>query len=103
MTLTVRPADPWMPLRLVAEHVTAVAPIGKLDPEAGVHVAGTLVPSMSVADALNVAVAPDALVAGTTMSPDVVTTGGVTSFRTVTVTGRAVAVLPAASRARAES
>ena len=48
-TKTVKEAWPTLPAASVAEHVTIVVPSGKLEPEAGAHVAGPTPGALSVA------------------------------------------------------
>ena len=50
-TVTVNEAEPVLPRPSAAVHMTVVAPSGKLDPLAGVHVASTAPSIASVADA----------------------------------------------------
>jgi hypothetical protein len=79
----------------VAAQPTVVVPMGKVLPEAGVQ-SGSIAPSTkSVADAVYVTTAPEALVASVLMSAGKVSTGGVVS-RTVTTTA-SVAVPPCPS------
>src|SRR5580765_3527465 len=78
-TVTVSVADPVLLCASVDEHVTVVAPIGKIDPEACTHVVVVAPSTASSADAVNVATAPPGEIAGTVTLPDVVTTGGVVS------------------------
>ncbi len=56
-------ALPVLPRESVAEHVTVVVPSAKVLPEAGTQVGVKFPSSVSVADALNIATAPAALVA----------------------------------------
>lgn len=68
-----------VPVRLpesVAVQVTVVAPIVNRVPEAGAQTTGSLPSVASLADAVNVTVAPVSSVAATVWSPDVVITGG---------------------------
>ena len=50
VTLTVNDAVAVFPCESVAEQVTVVSPTGKVDPDAGLHVAGTVPSTVSVAD-----------------------------------------------------
>jgi hypothetical protein len=59
-----------------AEHVTAVVPNPKIEPDGGVHVTGIGRPRSSTADAVYVTVAPLKFWASTVMSAGTVTTGG---------------------------
>ena len=73
----------------VAEQETVVVPIGKVEPDGGVHVTGSVPSPRSVAEALKVTTAPLALVADTVMFAGTVTTGGVvysTDIETVSTT-----------------
>ncbi|PYQ72355.1 MAG: hypothetical protein DMG01_24185 [Acidobacteria bacterium] len=65
-------------------HVTVVAPNGKVDPLAGVHVTARLPSNPSTADAVYVNVAPVGPVASTVAFGGTVITGAVVSV-TVTV------------------
>src|SRR2546425_319491 len=95
VTVTVNDAAPMLPCASVAVHVTVVAPSGKVDPLAGVHVVATTPSSASVADAVKVKTAPAAFVASTVAFAGTITTGPVVSV-TVTVNDAAL-VLPCAS------
>jgi hypothetical protein len=68
----------------VAEHVTVVVPRPNVDPLARVQLTATLPSRRSIADAVKLNVAPDALVASTVAFAGTVITGAVVS-RTVTV------------------
>ena len=77
--MIVKEALPVLPAASVAEQVTVVVPIGKVEPEAGEQV-GIIEPSTtSIADAVKVTTAPAALVASLVIFPGTVTTGGVVS------------------------
>jgi hypothetical protein len=76
LPLPVLPATSW------AVHVTVVAPIGNVKPEAGLHVTARGPSTVSKADAANVTTAPDALVAGTVKFPGTVTAGATVSETT---------------------
>jgi hypothetical protein len=83
-TVTVNDAAPVFPFTSVAVQVTVVAPSGKVDPLAGVHVTGTGPSTLSVAEVVKLNAAPVALVASTVAFAGTVTTGPVVSV-TVTV------------------
>jgi hypothetical protein len=94
-TVTWKVALPVLPAASLAEQVTVVAPIGNIDPDAGLHVTGRGPSTASDAEAENVTAAPAALEAGVLMFAGTVTVGGCAS---VTVTRNvAVPVLPAVS------
>ena len=95
-TLTVTVKDPVavFPAPSVADAWTVVLPTGKVLPEAGTSVTGTLPLTRSVAEAENVTTAPEGAVASTVKLPGRASTGGVVS-RTVTV--KVPVVVPAAS------
>src|SRR5256712_5398693 len=84
VTVTVNDAALWLPCASVAVHVTVVGPNGNVAPLAGVQLTATLPSRTSVADAVKVNIAPDALVASTSPFAGTVTTGPVVSD-TVTV------------------
>jgi hypothetical protein len=85
LIVTLKPALPTLPEASLAVQVTAVVPTGNVESDGGVQVtAGDAGPTVSVADAVNVATAPAELVASRVMFAGTVTTGGVVS-RTVTV------------------
>jgi hypothetical protein len=85
LMVTLKPALPTLPEASLAVQVTAVVPTGNVESDGGVQVtAGDAGPTVSVADAVNVATAPAELVASRVMFAGTVTTGGVVS-RTVTV------------------
>src|SRR5437870_10599237 len=84
LTVTVKEAAPWLPFVSVAVHETVVAPSGKVDALAGVHVTGRGPSTTSLADAVKLNAAPVALVASTVAFAGTVTTGPVVSV-TVTV------------------
>src|SRR5262245_58663433 len=68
----------------VAVHVTDVVPSGNVDPLGGAQFGATVPSRISMADAVKLTGAPEALVASTVMFAGTVTVGGVVS-RTVTV------------------
>jgi len=78
-TVTVNVADPVLPALSVAEQETVVVAIGKVEPDGGVHVTGSVPSTRSVAEALKVATAPLALVAEIVIFAGTETTGGVVS------------------------
>jgi hypothetical protein len=94
-TVTVKEALPVFPRASVAEQVTVVAPIAKIEPEAGEQIGVNTPLTVSVADDVKVTVAPAALVASLMIFAGTVTTGAVVS-RTVIVK-EALPVLPAVS------
>jgi hypothetical protein len=67
LTVTVKLPFAVLPDESVAEQLTVVVPMGNVEPEAGVHVTGTEPSTSSVAVAVYVTTAPDALVASTVM------------------------------------
>jgi hypothetical protein len=76
-TVTEKEAEPVKPTLSVAEQVTLVEPIAKVEPEAGLQL-GVIAPSTtSDAEALNLTTAPLGPVALTVISDGTVTTGGV--------------------------
>src|SRR5215212_5206265 len=79
-----------LPRASEAVHDTVVVPIGKVEPDGGVHCTATAPSTRSAAVALNAAAAPVGLVAGRERFPGSVSAGGVVS---TTVT-RKLAVLP---------
>ena len=76
MTVTVNVLRPILPRLLKAQHVTEVLPTLNVAPDAGLQFTGRVPSALSLADAVNVAAAPDDDVAATVTSPDVVTAGG---------------------------
>ena len=74
VTVTAKVADALLPCASLAEHDTVVVPIGNVDPDAGEQVTATLPSTRSLADAVNVAAAPDALVAASVRLAGTVTT-----------------------------
>src|SRR2546428_5908547 len=84
VTVTVNDAALWLPCASVAVHVTVVGPNGNVAPLAGVQLTATLPSRTSVADAVKVNIAPDALVASTSPFAGTDTAGPVVSD-TVTV------------------
>jgi hypothetical protein len=96
-TVTVKDAEPVLVRVSVALQVTDVVPIGNVLPLGGAQVAGRSPSTMSIADAVKVCTAPDALVAAMVALVGTVTTGGVMS-RTVTV-NVVCALLPRVSEA----
>ena len=93
--MTVNESLPVLFAESIAEQVTVVVPTAKVEPEAGEQVVANAPSTMSEADALKVAVAPDELVASFVMLAGTVTTGEVVS-RTVMVK-ILLPVLPATS------
>ena len=84
-----------LPAASTAVHETVVAPIGKVEPDAGVQTTSTGPSIASRAEAVKVAVAPAPLVAATVKSAGGVSMGAVVS---PTVTAKLPeAMLPAAS------
>jgi hypothetical protein len=78
-TVIVNELEPVLPSLSVAEQVTVVIAIGKVEPEGGVQV-GVRGPSIeSLADAVNVITFPLGLVASSVMFAGTVTTGAVVS------------------------
>ncbi len=59
VTVTVKLSLAVFPLLSVAEQLTVVVPIGKVEPEAGEHVTATLPSTRSVAEAVNVTTVPN--------------------------------------------
>ena len=94
-TVTVNEPLSVLSAESVVEQVTVVVPIAKVEPEAGEQVVANAPSTMSEADALKVAVAPDEPVASFVMLAGTVTTGEVVS-RTVMVK-ILLPVLPATS------
>ena len=94
-TVIVKDAEPVLPWLSVAEQVTEVVPIAKVEPDGGEQEAERAPSTRSTAEAVNVAGAPPGPVASKVMLAGTVTTGAVVS-RTVTVND-AVPVLPWAS------
>jgi hypothetical protein len=90
VTVTVKEADPVLLLVSVAVHVTVVAPSGKVDPLAGVHVTARGPSTTSLADAVKLNAPPVALVASSVAFAGTVTTGPTVS---VTVTVKEAATL----------
>jgi hypothetical protein len=69
-----------LPLSSLAVQLTVVVPMGKVLPEAGVHMTVGVASQVSVAVAVNITVAPDGLVHSTpVMSDGQLTDGGVVS------------------------
>src|SRR5258708_32254073 len=66
-TVTVNEPCATLPAASCALHCTVVVPSGKVDPDAGVHVTGTGPSKSSMAVAVNVTTAPEALVASAVM------------------------------------
>ena len=95
-TVTVNDFAEVLPAASLAVHVTVVAPIGNVEPEAGVHVGPLVTPTLSVAVTVNVTRAPEALVACTVIGDGTVIVGGVVST-TLTVLITSAAGLPAES------
>jgi hypothetical protein len=91
-TVTVKEAEPVLLCVSVAVQVTVVAPIGNVEPLAGVQLTGRAPSTLSVAEAEYVKTAPVSPVASTVALAGMVMTGGVLSV-TVTV-NEAEPVLP---------
>src|SRR5579884_747327 len=86
-TVTMKLPVAVLPAASVAEQLTAVVPKGKVLPEAGEQVTVGLAGFWSMAVAVNVTVAPAALVASTVWLPGRLSVGGVVSqAETVAVT-----------------
>jgi hypothetical protein len=98
LTVTVKPPVAVLPAPSVAEQLTVVVPRGNVDPEGGVHDAGSEPETASVAPAEYVTVLPAAESASAVMFAGSSSEGGVVSW-TVTEKDWAALVLPAASRA----
>src|SRR5712691_11538662 len=97
VTVTLKEAVPVLPCASVAEQVTVVWPIGKLDPEAWSQL-GVIDPStLSFADTENVTEVPAGFSLSTEKSAGTVTTGFVVSTRLTVTVKEAVPVLPCAS------
>ena len=79
-TVTLKVAVAVFPAASVAMAITTVVPRGKVLPERGVSVTGSVPSLLSVALAANVATAPSEPAASTVISPGTVITGGVTSL-----------------------
>ena len=94
-TVTVKVLLPVLPAASVAEQVTVVVPIAKVEPDGGEQVVVRAPLTASKAEAAKVTTAPAELVASTVMFDGTVTTGAVVST-TVTV-NVLLPVLPAAS------
>src|SRR5207247_10076879 len=94
-TVTVKDAVLPLPRTSVAVHVTVVAPIGNVDPLAGVQETLTAPSTRSVAVASKVKTAPGALVAWTVAFAGTVMTGAVVSV--TTTVNDAAPLLPRAS------
>jgi hypothetical protein len=73
--MIVNEALPVLPCVSDAEQVTVVVPIGKVPPDTESQLAGSEPSTISKADALKVAVAPEELVASFVMLAGTVTTG----------------------------
>ena len=101
VTITLKLALPVLPCASVAEQVTGLVPMAKVEPEAGRQVVATLPSTMSLADAVKLAAAPEGPVASFEMSLGTVTMGGVVSW-TITL-NEALPVLPCASVAVQET
>jgi hypothetical protein len=84
VTVTVNVLLLALPCASVAEHVTVAGPSANVDPLAGVQAAATPPSTRSLAVAVNVKIAPAALVASTVAFGGTVSVGGVVS-RTITV------------------
>src|SRR6266581_2237591 len=81
---------PWVS---VAEQLTVVVPIGKVEPDAGLHVGVRVFPKESDAVTVKVTVAPDGRAASLVMLTGRLRVGGVLTWLTVT-SNEAVEVLP---------
>src|SRR5262249_35034108 len=79
-TVTMNDAVAASPDSFVAVHRTVVAPMGKIEPDAGEQVTGAFPYTASVADAANVALAPFGPVASTVRFGRAPMTGGVASL-----------------------
>jgi hypothetical protein len=79
-TVTWKFALPVLPARSWAVQVTVVAPIGNVEPDAGLHATGRGPSTASDAEAENVTAAPAELVAGLLIFPGTVTVGGCASL-----------------------
>jgi len=99
VTVTMNEAAPVLLCASVALHVTVVAPSGNTVPLAGVQLTAMGPSMLSVAEVVNVNVAPSGPVASTMAFPGTVTTGGVTSFKFTVTVKLPVARLPARSLA----
>jgi hypothetical protein len=75
-TFTLNDADPVLPALSVAEQVTLVEPIAKMEPDEGLQLGVNEPSTASEAEAVNVTTAPLGPVASTVMSGGTVTTGG---------------------------
>jgi hypothetical protein len=94
-TVTVKVPEAAFPAASVAVQVTVVVPIGNVDPEAGVQTTATGPSIASTAEAVNVAIAPAALVAPRVSFAGRVRTGAVLSPTVIVKLPEAV--FPAAS------
>ena len=97
LTVTVNEAEPVLPCASVAVQVTTVAPIGNVEPLAGVQLAAITPSMLSVAETPNANTAPVGAVASSFVLPGTLRTGGVVSIRTTDTVNVPVAVLPAPS------
>jgi hypothetical protein len=79
LTVIVNDAVPVLPAESVAEQFTVVVVIGKVEPDAGVHVAVIEPSTLSVAVTVKLTEAPDGPVASTVIGEGTVSTGGVVS------------------------
>jgi len=82
-----------LPWASVAKQVTVVVPIGKVEPDAGLHVGVRVFPKESDAVTVKVTVAPDGPAASLAMFAGRLRVGGVLIWLTVT-SNEAVEVLP---------
>jgi hypothetical protein len=79
LTVIVNDAVPVFPAASVAEQLTVVVVIGKVEPDAGLHVAVIEPSTLSVAVTVKLTEAPDGPVASTVIGEGTVSTGGVVS------------------------
>ena len=79
LTVMVKDPDPVLLAASVAEQFTVVVVIPNVEPEAGMHVTGTVPSTLSVAVAVYVTTAPDGPVASAVIGEGSVNTGGVVS------------------------
>ena len=77
--MTVKLPFPVLPRVSDAEQLTVVVPMGKVEPEGGTQVTGCEPSTMSDAEAVNMATAPDGPVASSVMLAGRVNAGGVVS------------------------
>jgi hypothetical protein len=102
-TVTVKVSLPVLPCASVAEHVSVVAPIGNVAPEAGAQVGVSGPSTLSVAVAVKLTAAPAAEVASAVMFAGAWTTGFVVSTRVTVTSNDALALFPCASVAEHET